>query len=73
MVDYGYDDIEKWIGFLIDLESKMLDLTGNSSMVESLSLFRRTKFNWISKNKASSLSKKKKKVVAASEIFESDE
>jgi Rad3-related DNA helicase len=73
MVDYGYDDIENWIGFLIILESKMLDLTGNSSMVESLSLFRRTKFNWISKKKASSLSKKKKKVVAASEIFESDE
>jgi Rad3-related DNA helicase len=73
MFDYGYDDIENWIGFLIILESKMLDLTGNSSMVESLSLFRRTKFNWISKKKASSLSKKKKKVVAASEIFESDE
>ncbi len=71
MVDYGYDDIEKWIDFLIYLESKMLDLTGNSSMMESLSLFRKTKFNWIS-NKTSSLHKKKK-VIAASEIFESDE
>ncbi len=72
MVDYGYDDIEKkWIDFLVDLESKMLDLTGNSSMAQSLSLFRKTKFNWNSEKKASSLSKKK--IVAASEIFESDE
>ena len=70
MVDYGYDDIEKWIDFLIDLESKMLDLTGNSSMAQSLSLFRRTKFNWTGK-KASPINKKR--IVAASEIFESDE
>jgi ATP-dependent DNA helicase DinG len=27
MVDYGYDDIEKWIDFLIDLKTRMLDLT----------------------------------------------
>ena len=26
MVDYGYDDIDKWIEFLINLEIKMLDL-----------------------------------------------
>jgi ATP-dependent DNA helicase DinG len=64
-------DIERWIDFLVDLESKMLDLTGNSSMAQSLSLFRKTKFNWISKKKTSSLSKKK--IVTASEIFESDE
>ena len=30
MVDYGYD-IEKWIEFLIDLKTKMLDFTGNVS------------------------------------------
>jgi hypothetical protein len=29
MVDYGYDDVEKWIDFLIDLEARMLVLTGN--------------------------------------------
>ena len=40
MVDYGYDDIKKWIDFLIDLETRMLALTGNKSMVESLSIFR---------------------------------
>jgi hypothetical protein len=39
MVDYGYDDIENWIDFLIDLETRMLVLTGNNSMVESLSIF----------------------------------
>ncbi len=29
MIDYGYDDIEKWIDFLIELETQMLDLIGN--------------------------------------------
>ena len=24
IIDYGYDDIERWIDFLIDLETKML-------------------------------------------------
>jgi hypothetical protein len=28
MVDYGYDDIEKWIDFLIDLRKRMIDLRG---------------------------------------------
>jgi ATP-dependent DNA helicase DinG len=69
MVDYGYDDIKKWIDFLIELETKMLVLTGNKSMVESLSIFRRVKYNWMSKKASSN----KKKVVGASEIFESDE
>jgi ATP-dependent DNA helicase DinG len=26
IIDYGYNDIEKWIEFLIDLETKMIDL-----------------------------------------------
>jgi ATP-dependent DNA helicase DinG len=69
MVDYGYDDIEKWIDFLIDLERRMLVLTGNNSMVKSLSIFRRAKYNWTNKKPASN----KKKIVGASEIFESDE
>ena len=59
------DDIENWINFLIELETKMLDLTGKRSMVESLSISRREKYNWTSSNK--------KRVVGASEIFESDE
>jgi ATP-dependent DNA helicase DinG len=69
MVDYGYDDIEKWIDFLIDLETRMLVLTRNNSMVESLSTFRKAKYNWINKKAPPN----KKKVVRASEIFESDE
>jgi ATP-dependent DNA helicase DinG len=69
IVDYGYDDIVKWIDFLIDLESKMLDLIGYSSLIESLSLSRKTKFNWINKK----TSPHNRKVEAASEIFESDE
>jgi ATP-dependent DNA helicase DinG len=68
MIDYGYDDIEKWIYFLIDLETKILGLTGNNSMIESLSIYRKTRFNWTS-NKGP----RNKMVVSASEIFESDE
>lgn len=73
MIDYGYDDIEKWIDFLIELETQMLDLIGNSSMVESLSISRRVRYNWIKNATSKSRSKNKKRVVGASEIFESDE
>ena len=71
MIDYGYDDIEKWIDFLIELETNMLGLIGNSQMVDSLSISRRVKYNWI--NNVTSKLKSKKRVVGASEIFESDE
>jgi ATP-dependent DNA helicase DinG len=67
MVDYRYDDIENWIDFLIELETRMLDLTGNKSIVESLLISRRVKCDWISKKTSN-----KKRVVGASEIFESD-
>ena len=63
IVDYGYD-IEKWIDFLINLETKMVVLTGNESMVELLSISRREKYNWISKKASSN--------EGASEIFKSD-
>jgi Rad3-related DNA helicase len=71
MIDYGYDDIEKWIDFLTELETNMLGLIGNSQMVDSLSISRRVKYNWI--NNTTSKLKSKKRVVGASEIFESDE
>ncbi len=45
IVDYGYHDIEKWIEFLIELETRMLVLTGNESMVEELSIARRLIYN----------------------------
>ncbi len=73
MIDYCYDDIEKWIDFLIELETNMLGLIGNSQMVESLSISRRVKYNWINNMTSKLKSKNKKRVVGASEIFESDE
>src|SRR5215469_143473 len=39
IVDHGYDDIEKWIDFLRDLEKRML--TGNGFNAEMLSEFGR--------------------------------
>ncbi|MFY9871993.1 MAG: helicase C-terminal domain-containing protein, partial [Candidatus Nitrosopolaris sp.] len=63
MDEYGYDDIEKWVDFLIDLETRMLFLTGNDDLVELLALSRREKYNWTSK-KASSNNNR---------VFESDE
>jgi Rad3-related DNA helicase len=73
IIDYGYDDIEKWIDFLIELETDMLGLIGNSQLVESLSISRRVKYNWKNNMSAKLKSKNKKRVVGASEIFESDE
>jgi len=46
MIEYGYDDIERRIDFLIDLESKMLRLTDNNSLVESLEKERNLKYNF---------------------------
>ena len=71
MVDYGYDDIERWIDFLIELETKMLTLTGNSDLIESFSIERKVKYSYNGK-KISSL-KDTKKTVSASDIFDSDE
>ena len=44
-------------------------MPNDETMVESLSIFRRVKYNWMSKK----ASPNKKKVVEASQIFESDE
>ena len=79
IIDFGYEDIEKWIEFLIDLETNMLTLTGNSSLAESLSIERKTKYNWRgdSKDSKSSSSEdrrnKNKSLVSASDLFDSDE
>jgi ATP-dependent DNA helicase DinG len=69
MVDYGYDDVEKWIDFLIELEARMLVITGNGSLVEELSTFRRERYNWTSKTDSFN----KKQIGGASDIIESDE
>src|SRR5919198_5153250 len=51
IIDYGYDDIGNWIDFLIEVETKMLALTGNSSLVESLAVERKVKYNYYGKGK----------------------
>jgi Rad3-related DNA helicase len=80
IIDYGYDDIENWIDFLIELETKMLGLTGNSSMAESLVIERKIKYNYYGKEPKASLKEdkknnynKRKKIIFASDLFDSDE
>ena len=41
MVDYGYDDVEKWIEFLIDLKTRMLDFTGNGFNLNVVRIWKR--------------------------------
>ena len=36
IVDYGYDSIERWIDFLIDLETKVLSSIGNDPLAPYL-------------------------------------
>jgi len=64
MVDYGYDDVEKWIEFLIDLKTRMLDFTGND-FTDMLSEFQRDQ-----RDKKTTFDERK--VVRASDLFESD-
>ena len=64
MDDYGYD-VEKWIGFLIDLKTRMLDFTGNGFNLEMLSEFGRDQ-----RDKKTSVDERK--VVRASDLFKSD-
>ena len=80
IIDYGYDNIENWIDFLIEVETKMLGLTGISSLAESLAIERKVKYNYW-KGRGSSLKGDKKnnnynnrkKIVSASDLFDSDE
>jgi ATP-dependent DNA helicase DinG len=44
--DYGYNDIEKWISFLIELESKMLTLTESHAIAEHYAKVRKLKYGW---------------------------
>ena len=64
MVDYGYD-VEKWIEFLIDLKTRMLDFTGNGFNLEMLSEFGRDQ-----RDKKTSVNERK--VVRASDLYKSD-
>ena len=76
IVDYGYNEVKRWIDFLIELETKMLTLIGNMSMIEDLSLERKILYNWQNKNDEESKTKtsdnNNKKVIPASVLFDSD-
>ena len=81
MVDYGYDNLEQWIEFLIELETRMLTLIGNTSMIELLALQRKIKYglhslDGVAKGKYESkptTGTKKKRVVSASNLYDSDD
>ncbi|MGA7897608.1 MAG: ATP-dependent DNA helicase [Nitrososphaeraceae archaeon] len=81
IIDYGYDNIKNWIDFLIEVETKMFGLTGISSLAESLAIERKVKYNYW-KGRGSSLKGDKKnnnkynnrkKIVSASDLFDSDD
>ena len=80
IIDYGYDEIERWIDFLIDLETKMLVATGNKSVGELLALERNVKYNYsndydrrtTTRTTTAKRENEKKKIISASEIFDSD-
>jgi ATP-dependent DNA helicase DinG len=77
IIDYGYDDIENWVDFLVEVETKMLTLIGNNSLAESLSIERKVKYSYwkgkISSKEDKKNTHKRKKIVSASDLFDSDE
>jgi ATP-dependent DNA helicase DinG len=81
MVDYGYDNLEQWIEFLIELEARMLILIGNTPMIELLALQRKIKFglhglDGVGKEEYESkrtTGSKKKRITSASTLYESDD
>jgi ATP-dependent DNA helicase DinG len=72
LIDFGFDDIKRWIDFLIELESKMLNLLGNGSVAESLAIERKIKYGW-STIKKKKLNGNTARIVSSSDLFESDE
>ena len=73
IIDYGYDDIGNWIDFLIEVETKMLDLSGNIAIAESLAIERKVKYTYYGNANGNNKYKNRKKVVSASDLFDSDE
>jgi Rad3-related DNA helicase len=81
IIDYGYNEVKRWINFLIDLETKMLTLIGNTSIIEELSEERKILYKWQKKDddEESKLRRtldnnnNNKKVIPASALFDSDE
>jgi ATP-dependent DNA helicase DinG len=74
IVDYGYDDIERWIDFLVDTETKLLSATGNDGLAQTLAVERAAKYGYKKGKKiSSSTSIAGKRIVSASELFDSDD
>jgi ATP-dependent DNA helicase DinG len=78
IIDYGYNEVKRWIDFLIDLETKMLTLIGNTSAIQDLSEERKILYTWKknddeSKLRTSDNNNNNKKVIPASVLFDSDE
>lgn len=74
IVDYGYDSVERWINFLINLETNMLSAIGNDSLASILDTERNIKFDYYRSRKTLSENQyRKKRIVSAAELFESDE
>lgn len=73
IVDYGYDNPERWIDFLIGLETKMLSSIGNPALAAVFDIERSTKFDYYDSRKTLSESlDNKKRIISANELFESD-
>ena len=85
MIDYGYNDLEKWIKFLIELETKMFTLIGDTSEIKLLALQRKIRYNWydeeekeqqIGENTNTSKPKmpvKKRTIISGSDLYDSDD
>jgi Rad3-related DNA helicase len=78
MVDYGYDDLEQWTEFLIELETRMLTLVGNTPMIELIALQRQIKYNFrgITNGEYKSklpIASKDKRIISASNLYDSDD
>ncbi len=79
IIDYGYTEVKRWIDFLIDLETKVLTLIGNTSAIQDLSEERKILYKWQknddddSKLRTSDDNNNNKKVIPASVLFDSDE
>jgi Rad3-related DNA helicase len=71
LIDFGFDDVKRWIDFLIGLETKLLNLLGNGSVAETLAIERKVKYGWSGPNKKKP--NVNTRVVSSSDLFESDE
>ena len=78
LIDYGYDNLEQWTEFLIELETRMLTLVGNTPMIELIALQRKIKYNFRGITNGEYKSKlptasKDKRIISASNLYDSDD